>query len=106
MTNRITVDVEGIDDASIVADIEAAILASFHQAVVPGAWRVVVKQSGVSGRWDLTVYGFDVRHTLSISVPPSLLSTLIPRRLKESLNRFIVSQVDDNANRPRLVRAV
>jgi len=40
----------------------------------------------VSGRWDFTVHGLDVRHSLSIAVPPSLLPALIPRRLEESLN--------------------
>jgi len=106
MSNRITIVVEAIDDEAIVADIEAAILAAFHQAVVPGAWQVVVKPSAVGGRWDFVVQGADVRHTLSIAVPPALLATLIPRRFRESLNRFIVNQVDDQPSRPRLVRAV
>jgi|SRR2546426_7805201 hypothetical protein len=86
MTSRFEILVEAIDDPSIVADIRKAILDSFHEMALPGAWRVVVKPSCVNGRWDFKVHGPDVRHTLSIAVPPKLLPNLIPRRLRESLD--------------------
>jgi hypothetical protein len=89
MTTRYTVVVEGINDSSIVADIDKTIRASFHEMALPGAWRVVVRPSHVSGRWDFNVHGLDVRHTLSIAVPPNLLSSLIPRRLRESLDHLL-----------------
>jgi hypothetical protein len=87
MSARFTVIIEGIDDSSIVAEIENTILGSFKDMALPGAWRVVVKPSPVSGRFDFLVQGLDVRHAMSIAVPPSLLSALIPRRLRESLDR-------------------
>ena len=92
MSNRLTIDVEGIEDTALVVDIEQTIRASFHELALPGSWRVLVKPSHVSGRWDFRVYGLDVRHTLSITVPPSLLSSLIPRRLRESLERSGLSR--------------
>ena len=51
----------------------------------------------MSGRWDFRIYGLDVRHTLSIAVPPQLLSSLIPRRFRESLDRSVLTQVEDGA---------
>jgi hypothetical protein len=86
MSNRFTILVEGIDDPSLVTEIEQTIHDSFHEMALPGSWRVIVKPSSVSGRWDFSVHGLDVRHTLSIAVPPNLLPSLIPRRLEESLN--------------------
>ena len=68
MSNRFEILVEGIDDPSLVADIQKTICDSFHKMALPGAWRVVVKPSRVSGRWDFRVHGLDVRHTFSIAV--------------------------------------
>jgi len=87
MSARFTVIIEGIDDSSIAAEIEHTIVGSFREMALPGDWRVIVKPSPVSGRFDFLVQGFDVRHAMSIAVPPSLLSALIPRRLRESLDR-------------------
>ena len=89
MSARFTVIVEGIDDSSVAAEIENTIVGSFREMALPGDWRVVVKPSPVSGRFDLLVQGLDVRHAMSIAVPPSLLSALIPRRLRESLDRSV-----------------
>ena len=89
MSNRFTIIVEGIDDSSLVADIEKTIRESFHEIALPGSWRVIVRPSPVSGRWDFRIHGLDVRHTLSIAVPPNLLASLIPRRLRESLDRAL-----------------
>jgi hypothetical protein len=87
MSSRFEILVEGIDDTRLVDEVETAIRQAFHEMALPGAWRVVVKPSRTSGRWDFSVYGLDVRHVLSIAVPPNLLPDLIPRRLQESLNR-------------------
>ena len=87
MSNGLTIAVEGIDDTTIVADIEKAIHESFRDTPLPGSWRIAVRPSHVSGRWDFRIHGLDVRHTLSITAPPGLLSGLIPRRLRESINR-------------------
>jgi hypothetical protein len=95
MSSRFTIVIEGISDHSIVADIDKTIRDSFHEMALPGAWRVLVRPSRVSGRWDFSVHGLDVRHTLSIAVPPRLLSSLIPRRLHESLDRLACSTVDE-----------
>jgi hypothetical protein len=86
MSDRFAILVEGIDDPSLVAEIERTIRDSLHEMALPGSWRVTVRPSRVSGRWDFSVHGLDVRHTLSIAVPPNLLPSLIPRRLEESLN--------------------
>ena len=83
--NRCTILVDGINDLTLVSDIEKTIRESFDAMALPGAWRVTVKPSCVGGRWDLKVQGLNVRHLLSISVPSSLLPSLIPRRLSESL---------------------
>jgi hypothetical protein len=97
MSNRFEILVEGIDDSAIVAEIRKTILESFQEMALPGAWRVVVKPSAVSGRWDFNVHGLDVRHTLSIAVPPNLLPNLIPRRLRDSLDHCAVRAVDGAA---------
>ena len=86
MSNRFTILVEGIDDPSLATEIEQTIRDSFQEIALPGSWLLTVKPSPVSGRWDFSVHGLDVRHILSIAVPPELLPRLIPRRLEESLN--------------------
>jgi hypothetical protein len=86
MSDRIAIVVQAIDDPTLVEEIEQTIRHVFHENSLPGSWSVMVRPSTVSGRWDFTVHGRDVRHTLSIAVPPNLLPTLIPRRLEESLN--------------------
>jgi hypothetical protein len=69
--------------------------------------RVTVRPSHVRGRWDFAIHGLDVRHVLSIAVPPSLLPDLIPRRLQESLNRVVGRNVDGAVRRTHdLLRAV
>ena len=73
MSNRFEILVEGIDDAALVAAIDTAIRDCFLEMALPGAWRVAVRPSHVRGRWDFTIHGLDVRHNLSIAVPPSLL---------------------------------
>ena len=87
MSSRFEILVEGVNDVSLVGEVETAIREAFQEMALPGAWRVVVKPSRTSGRWDFSVYGLDVRHVLSIAVPPALLPDLIPRRLRESLDR-------------------
>jgi hypothetical protein len=111
MTNRFEIVVEGIDDAALVSAIDTSIRDAFHELSLPGSWRVVVKPSGqptqAGGRWDFTVYGLDVRHALSIAVPPDLLPNLIPQRLRESLNRPHNRCVEEAAQRTLdLARAV
>jgi hypothetical protein len=86
MSDRIAIVVQAIDDPMLVEEIEQTIRRVFHEMSLPGSWSVMVRPSTTTGRWDFTVHGRDVRHTLSIAVPPNLLSTLIPRRLEESLN--------------------
>jgi hypothetical protein len=105
MSDRFTIVVEGIEDGDVVADIDRTIRQSFHDMALPGAWRVVVKPSRVSGRWDFSVHGLDVRHSMSIAVPADLLSSLIPRRLRESLDRTVQITVEDGVVRTRLARA-
>lgn len=104
MSNRPSVVIDGIGDASIVTDVEQAIWESFEDLALPGSWHVVVRPSRVSGRWDFSVRGLDVRHTLSISVPAGLLPTLIPRRLTESLNRITSTKVEAAAKRTLTLR--
>jgi len=86
MSDRFAIVVQAIDDAELVAEIEQTIRRVFQEMSLPGSWRVIVRPSATGGRWDFNVHGRDVRHTLSIAVPPHLLPTLIPRRLEESLN--------------------
>jgi len=106
VSNRFSISVKGIDDAQIVAAVEKAVRDSFDDMALPGAWQIAVKPSRVGGRWDVVVEGLDVRHTLSISVPPRLLPTLIPRRLVESLNRIVSAKVQHTAQRLTLRRVV
>jgi hypothetical protein len=93
MSDRLTIAVEGIDDTSIVTELENAVKESFDDMALPGPWHVIVRPSRVSGRWDFSVRGLDVRHALSIAVPPRLLPSLIPQRLTESLNRIVSKKV-------------
>ena len=86
MSDRIAIVVQAIDDTALVSEIEQTIRGVFREMSLPGSWRVIVRPSSTGGRWDFNVHGRDVRHTLSIAVPPHLLPTLIPRRLEESLN--------------------
>lgn len=86
MSNRFEIVVQGIDEPTLVTEIEQTIRTVLGEMSLPGSWRVTVKPSPVSGRWDFTVHGLDVRHSLSIAVPPNLLPALIPSRLEESLN--------------------
>lgn len=95
MSSRFAILVEGIESPELVTEIEQTIRASFQEMALPGSWRVVVRPSHVGGRWDFSVHGLDVRHTLSIAVPPNLLPSLIPRRLQESLNRLSLSKIEE-----------
>ena len=104
MSNAPSVVIDGIDDAAIAADIEQALRESFEELAWPGPWHVVVRPSLVSGRWDFSVRGLDVRHTLSIAAPAGLLPSLIPRRLIESLHRIVSTKVEAAARRPLALR--
>lgn len=107
MSNRVAIVVEGIDDASIVAEFEQAIRESFEELALPGPWHVLVRPSRVCGRWDFSVRGLDVRHAQSIAVPAGLLPSLIPPRLTESFNRIVSTKVEAAAQRTlTLTRAV
>jgi len=86
MSDRFAILVQGIDDTLLVEEIEQTVRRVFQEMSLPGSWSVIVRPSTASGRWDFSVHGRDVRHTLSIAVPPNLLPSLIPRRLEESLN--------------------
>ena len=86
MSDRFAILVQGIDEPSLITEIEQTIREVFQEMALPGSWSVIVRPSSASGRWDFNVHGLDVRHTLSIAVPPTLLPSLIPRRLEESLN--------------------
>ena len=88
MQDRIVIEVDGIDDLTLVDAIERTVRASFRERTLPGPWRIRIRRSNIGGRWDLTVYGEDQRHTLSIAVPAALLPDLIPVRLRESLERL------------------
>jgi len=99
MADRFAILVEGIEDSSLVTYIESTIRDSFHEMALPGSWRVTVRPSRVGGRWDFSVHGLGVRHTLSITVPPILLPSLIPRRLGESLSHLCSITLKDRAPR-------
>ena len=99
MSSRFEILVEGIADAALVDEVETAIREAFQEMALPGAWRVVVKPSRTSRQWDFSVYGLDVRHVLSIAVPPNLLPDLIPRRLLETLDHAAIWSVQDAADR-------
>jgi hypothetical protein len=99
MSDRFAIVVQAIDDPTLVEEIEQTIRRVFHEMSLPGWWSVTVRPSTASGRWDFTVHGCDVRHTLSIAVPPTLLPTLIPRRLEESLNVLWLRRREDAAAR-------
>lgn len=111
MSNRFEIVIEGIDDTALVSGIDAAIRGAFREMSLPGSWRVVVKPAAqltrACGRWDFAVYGLDVRHALSMAVPPDLLLNLIPQRLRESLQRPASRSVEEAAQRTLdLARAV
>jgi hypothetical protein len=99
MSNRVSIVVEGIEDASTVVEFKQAIQESFDELALPGPWAVVVRPSRVGGRWDFSIRGLDVRHTLSIAVPVRLLPSLIAPRLTESLNRIVSMKVKAAAQR-------
>ena len=106
VSKRFEIVVGGIDDPTLVAEIEQTIRDVFHEMSLPGSWRVTVRPSAVSGRWDFSVHGLDVRHNLSLAVPPHLLPALIPSRLEESLNLCSVARSKTvRLERPFLRRA-
>jgi hypothetical protein len=86
VSNQHEILVEGFDDASLVGDVETAVRDAFRQMALPGAWRVIVRPSCVSGRWDVTVYRLDVPHVVSRSLYPPTCQDLVSRRLRESLS--------------------
>lgn len=94
MEKRIAIEVDGIDDGTLVDAIKDTVSASFRERALPGNWRILVRRSDVGGRFDLTVYGVDRRHTLSLAVPAALLPDLIPVRLRESLERLCVESTN------------
>ena len=107
MHERIAIEVDGIEDGTLVDAIKDTVRASFRERAVPGSWRILVRRSHVGGRWDLTVYGVDQRHTLSIAVPAALLPDLIPMRLRESLERLRVARpYQTSADAPSIRAAV
>jgi hypothetical protein len=106
MSHRFAILVEGIDDPSLVTDIEKTIRESFQEMALPGEWRVIVRPSRVSGRWDFSLHGLDVRHTVSIAVPPTLLPSLIPRRLGESLSHLSSVELKNGALECSILGAV
>ena len=106
MSHRFDILIEGVDDSSVVSDIETAIREALHEMVLPGAWSVTVKPSPVRGRWNFHFRTGGVRHVMSISVPPSLLSSLIPSRFRESLNQFRVAPSARARYEQPLLRAV
>jgi hypothetical protein len=65
MSDRLTVVVEGLDDESIVTEMETAVRQSFDDLALPGPWHVVVRPSEIGGRWDFSVRGLDVRPRLA-----------------------------------------
>ena len=97
MSDRFAILVQGIDEPSLITEIEQTIREVFQEMALPGSWSVIVRPSSASGRWDFNVHGLDVRHTLSIAVPPTLLPSLIPRRLEESLNVLRLRRRDSTA---------
>lgn len=94
---RIEITVQGIDDAEIIASIDAAVRTSLGRQPWPGTWRVAIAPSRAAGRWDLRIHGPAGRHVLSLAVPPRLLPDLIPRRLDESLNHAVTSVLETAA---------
>jgi hypothetical protein len=106
MSDRLTIVVEGLDDESIATELETAVRESFDDLALPGPWHVVVRPSNVGGRWDFSILGLDVRHALSIAVPPRLLPSLVPQRLTESLNRIVSRSVEATAQRMLTLRRV
>ena len=86
ITSRIEIIVAGIDEPALADEVETAIRDALLRMMLPGAWRVAVSPSPVSGRWDLSISGPGRRHVMAITVPSRLLPSLIPSRLEESLN--------------------
>ncbi len=101
MSDRFAILVQGIDEPSLITEIEQTIREVFQEMALPGSWSVIVRPSSASGRWDFNVHGLDVRHTLSIAVPPTLLPSLIPRRLEESLNVLRLRERDTTTTTAR-----
>jgi len=108
MSNRVSIVIQGIDDASILAQCEHAIREAFGELALPGLWQVFVRPSRVSGQWNFSLFGLDVRHNLSFAVPARLLPSLIPPRLSESLNQIVSTKVKTAATqaRPLSLRAI
>jgi hypothetical protein len=106
MSDRFAIEIEGINDPSLVADIEQTLRSAFLDIAVPGSWRVIVKPALTSGRWDFKIHGLDVRHTLSIAVPPHLLPALIPSRIEAALNRVCSERLRTLPHDRRFLRAV
>ncbi len=105
-TPRIEIIVAGIDDASLAGEVETAIRDALLRMMLPGAWRVAITPSPVSGRWDLSISGPGRRHVMAITVPSRLLPNLIPSRLEESLNHAARCVAERTADEQRKSKTV
>jgi hypothetical protein len=101
MSNRFAIRVEGIDPPALVAEIEQTIRDSFQEMALPGSWRVILRRSPVSGRWDFSVHALDARHTISVAVPPNMLPSLFPRRLARTLELARRLRMESKRSSPR-----
>jgi hypothetical protein len=81
----LVVAIEDVDDASLVADIDAAIRTAFHDAGVRGRWTVALAASETRGRWDLALKGSGKRHVLSFVAPSERLREQVVRHLARVL---------------------
>jgi hypothetical protein len=89
MSNRFVIEVQGIEDEALATEVESTIRAFLSERSLPGSWKITAKPSPIGGRLDIQVFGLDLRHTLSISIPPAHLATFFPSRLRDALDRCI-----------------
>jgi hypothetical protein len=84
---RVSIGIEGIDDAAVVAAIERAIrevcrVVPFHGYVV-----IAVAPSDTRGRWDVAVKSYAGRHVASVSAPLARLPELVADHVRHVLQR-------------------
>jgi hypothetical protein len=92
----IHVVVEDIDDALLVAEVRAEVLAAFRELNVAGSWLVAVVASDTRGRWDVGIRGPRGGHFVSFAASQPQVPKFAAKYVRRTLQRLVdESQLSD-----------
>jgi hypothetical protein len=84
---RISIGIEGIDDAAVVSAIHHAIREVCRVVPFHGRIAIEVAPSDMRGRWDVAVKSYAGRHVASVSAPIARLPELVAEHVRHVLQR-------------------